>query len=102
MNTLKANDICKVVICDAYGSALYHQKLIDEWDMPNDVVQKAAVIIKNIHEMYGRAFYSVLKQLENNCQHPKKMQDICNNMRYCMNCNQDLGKVNVRNKVRKR
>ena len=99
MNLLKASDICKVTMCDAYTSILFHQKLIDEWDKPDDVVQRAAVLIRDIHKMYGRAFFSVLKQLQINCKHPKKMQDICDNIKYCMNCNMDLGKVNARNKV---
>ena len=102
LNILKASDICKLVICDAYESVLYHQKLIEKWNMPEDIAQRSAVIIRDIHKMYGKAFYSVLKQLQNNCKHPKKMQDICNNIKYCMNCNMDLGKVNVKNKIRKR
>lgn len=79
-------------IFEAYSSILYHQKLIDEWDDPEDIAQRAAVIISDIHKMYGRAMFSVLKHLQTNCKHPKKMQDICDNVKYCMNCNMDLGK----------
>lgn len=29
-------------------------------------------------------------QLIPNCKHPKKMQDICGGIKYCMNCNTNL------------
>ena len=97
MNILIASDICKLVICDSYKSILYHQKLIDKWNDPADIAQRAATVIRDIHKMYGNAFYSVLKQIQTNCKHPKKMQDICGGVKYCMNCNMDLEKVNLKN-----
>ncbi len=96
MNILKASDICKLLICDSHSSVLYHQKLINKWNDPDDIMQRAAVIIRDIHKMYGNAFFTVLKQLQNNCKHPKKYQDICDGIRYCTNCNMDL--ENIKNK----
>ena len=32
----------------------------------------------------------ILKEIVPNCKHPKKMQDKCNGVKYCMNCNLDL------------
>lgn len=79
---------------DAYRSILYHQKLIDEWNDPKDIAQRAAVIIRKIHEYYGRDAYAVLKILEKQnpkCKHPKKMRDLCaDGTVYCMDCNADL------------
>lgn len=102
LDILKANDICKLGICDAYSSILYHQKLIDKWKDPKDIAQRAATIIRDIHKMHGRTLFSVLKQLQNNCKHPKKMHDICNGVKYCMNCNMDLEKVVAKNKISKK
>lgn len=32
----------------------------------------------------------VREQLIPNCKHPKKMQDTCGGVKYCMDCNTDL------------
>ena len=32
----------------------------------------------------------ILKEIVPNCKHPKNMQDKCNSVKYCMNCNLDL------------
>jgi len=32
----------------------------------------------------------IKKELTPKCKHPKKMQDTCNGVKYCMNCNMDL------------
>ena len=75
----------------AYSSAKYHQGLIDQWNDPKDVVQRAAVIILKIHQFYGREAFEVFKLLQNKCKHPKKMRDLCaDGTVYCMDCNADL------------
>jgi len=90
LNQAKAIDICKLLIADSYKSVLYHQKLVDKWNDSEDFATRAAVIIKEVHSLYGRGIYRVLKQLETNCKHPKRMQDRCDGIIYCMNCNMDL------------
>lgn len=90
MNQRRAIDLCKLLITDSYKSILYHQKLIDKWDNPDDIATRVAVIIKEIHSLYGKGIFCVLKHLETNCKHPKKMQDICDGIVYCMNCNMDI------------
>jgi len=32
----------------------------------------------------------IREQLIPNCKHPKKMQDTCGGVKYCMDCNMDL------------
>lgn len=32
----------------------------------------------------------IKKEIVPNCKHPKKMQDICKDQKYCMQCNMDL------------
>ena len=75
----------------SYNSAQCCQGFIDKWNDPKDIVQRAAVIIKKIHVMYGRGAFEVLKMMENKCVHPKKMRDLCaDGTIYCMDCNADL------------
>ncbi len=56
----------------SYNSAKYHQGLIDEWNDPKDIVQRAAVLIKEIHLLYGRLAFEVFQMLQNNNKLPKK------------------------------
>ena len=75
----------------SYNSAQHCQELIDEWNDPKDIAQRFAVAIKKIHVMYGRGAFEVLKMIQNNCKHPKKMRDLCaDGTVYCMDCNADL------------
>jgi len=75
----------------SYNSAQCCQGFIDEWNDPKDIVQRAAVVIKKIHLMYGRGAFEVLKMIQNKCKHPKKMRDLCaDGTIYCMDCNADL------------
>jgi DNA-binding NarL/FixJ family response regulator len=75
----------------SYDSVKYHEKLIEEWHDPKDIAQRAAVVILNIHELYGKMAFVVLKMLQNKCKHPKKMRDLCaDGTVYCMDCNANL------------
>ena len=75
----------------SHDSVKYHEKLIEQWDDPKDIAQRAAVVILNIHELYGKMAFVVLKMLHNKCKHPKKMRDLCaDGTVYCMDCNADL------------
>ena len=91
--------ILKYTLLESYSSVLYHQKLIDKWNEPEDAIQRAAVIIRDIHKMYGRILFGILKSNQINCKHPKKMHAILKKKKYCTNCDMDLGKVNVKNKL---
>ena len=80
----------------SYSSAQCCQGFIDEWNDPKDIVQRAAVVIKKIHEMYGRGAFEVLKMIQNKCKHPKKMRDLCaDGTIYCMDCNADLSEEEI-------
>ncbi len=46
--------IVELMILEAYTGVLRHQKLIDEWDNPKDIVQRAAVMLRDTHKTYGR------------------------------------------------
>ncbi len=91
--------ILKYTLLESYSSVLYHQKLIDKWSDPEDLAQRAAVIIRDIHKMYGRVLFRILKNHQINCKHPKKLHAILKKKKYCTNCHIDLGKSNVKNKL---
>jgi hypothetical protein len=80
----------------SYQSVKYHQGLIDKWNDPKDAIQRAAVIILKIHQMYGREAFEVFQMLQNKCKHPKKMRDLCaDGTIYCMDCNGDLSEDEI-------
>ena len=81
---------------NSFSSVKYHQGLIEKWNDPKEAVQRAAVIIKDIHMMYGRWAFTVFKMLQNKCKHPKKMRDLCaDGTIYCMDCNADLSEEEI-------
>ncbi len=89
-------EILKLCILSASESVKYHEKLIEQWNDPKDIAQRAAVVILNIHELYGKMAFVVLKMLHNNCKHPKKMRDLCaDGTVYCMDCNADLSEDEI-------
>jgi len=80
----------------SYNSVQSCQELIDQWNDPKDIAQRAAVVIKEIHMMYGREAFAVLKMMENKCIHPKKMRDFCaDGTIYCMDCNANLSEEEI-------
>jgi len=90
--------LLKLVILSSGDSVKYHEKLMKEWNDPKDIAQRAAVVIRDIHSMYGRAAFAVLQMIEKNCKHPKKMRDMSNDGTvYCMRCNGDLSEIDVLN-----
>jgi len=89
-------DLLKITMTSSYESIKYHEKLIAQWNDPQDVVQRAAVVILNIHRMYGIGAFTIFKMLQNNCKHPKKMRDLCaDGTIYCMDCNSDLSEEEI-------
>ena len=88
--------LLKLTLLRSYRSVKFHQRLIDKWNDPKDFAQRAAVLIKEVHELYGRAAFTVLEILANNCNHPKKMRDLCaDGTIYCMDCNADLSEDEI-------
>ena len=84
-------DLLQITMLNSYESVKYNQGLIDEWNDPEDIAQRAAVVILEIHKMYGLMAFAVFKMLQNKCKHPKKMRDLCaDGTIYCMDCNADL------------
>lgn len=57
----------------SFDSVKYHQELIDEWNDPEDIVQRAAVVILKTHQIYGQMALQVFKMLQNKSMHPKKI-----------------------------
>ena len=96
MSAQTPETLLKLVILSSGDSVKHHQKLIEEWNEPKDIAQRAAIVIRDIHSMYGRAAFAVLQMIEKNCKHPKKMRDMSNDgTLYCMSCNGDLGEQEI-------
>lgn len=91
MKKLPPSDILKFTMFHSLESVQFYQELIDEWNDPENIVQRAAVLLRDTNKMYGQMSYMVFKLIKKpNCKHPKKMQDTCAGQLYCMNCNEDL------------
>jgi len=51
-------------------------------EIPQILLENQKTIISNLK--------LIRKEIIPNCKHPKEMHDICDNQKYCMNCNFDL------------
>ncbi len=47
-------NIIESMILESYIEVLRYQRLIDEWDNPKDVIQRAAVMLRDVHKIYGK------------------------------------------------
>ena len=91
MSAQTPETLLKLIILSSNDSIKYHEKLIEEWNKPQDIAKQVAIIIKDIHSMYGRGAFAVLQMMKKNCKHPKKMRDLgADGIVYCMSCNGDL------------
>lgn len=50
---ITTKNVVEFMILEAYTGVLRHQKLIDEWNDPKDIVQRAAVMLRDLHAIYG-------------------------------------------------
>ena len=55
--------IVELMILESYTGVLRHQRLIDEWDNPKDIVQRSAVMLRDTHKIYGRFASSIYRDL---------------------------------------
>jgi len=46
--------IVEFMILESYTGILRYQRLIDKWDDPKDIVKQAAVMLREVHEIYGK------------------------------------------------
>lgn len=56
-------DKVELMILESYTGVLRHQRLIDEWNNPKDIIQRSAVIIRDTHKDYGRFAASIYRDL---------------------------------------
>ena len=55
--------IVELMILESYSGVLRHQRLIDEWDNPKDIIQRSAVMLRDTHKNYGRFASSIYRDL---------------------------------------
>jgi len=56
---LTTKDIVELMMIESYSEILRFQKLIDEWNEPKDIAQRAAVMIRNVHQRYAGFAYMI-------------------------------------------
>lgn len=52
-------NIVEYVILESYIEVLRYQRLIDEWDDPKDAIQRAAIMLRDVHKICGK-FASIM------------------------------------------
>ncbi len=52
-------NIIEAMILESYIEVLRYQRLIDQWDNPKDAIQRSAVMLRDVHEIYGK-FASII------------------------------------------
>lgn len=50
------------LLLESHISVLYNQELIDKWNNPEDIMVRAAVLIRDTHKMYGRMLLFLYKR----------------------------------------
>ncbi len=56
---LTTKAIVEFMILESYTGVMKYQRLIDKWDDPKDIVKQAAVMLRDVHEIYGK-FASII------------------------------------------
>lgn len=101
LDPTRANSLCKSAMLESHRIVVGLQKFIDEWDDPTDLASRMAATLQKTNQMHAKVLLGISQLLENNCKHPKKMQDTCDGIVYCMNCNADLKKVKIKKTIKK-
>jgi len=60
---LKTKDILEFMLIHSYFQVQYFQKLIDEWNDPKDIAQRAAVLLRDTNKWYGRLLYVIYRDM---------------------------------------
>ena len=67
------------------------EELVKKDMNPNDGPGALGMAIVSTHRDVAKAIDVLKSCIEKpNCNHPKKMQDTCDGVLYCMDCNEDL------------
>ena len=66
------------------------QELKQKWNYDNDKPTEIAQALIKTDETILSNLQKIIKELIPNCNHPKKMIDVCDGQKYCMDCNFDL------------
>ena len=53
MKKLKMKDVLEYMLLASFIQAEHMQELIDEWDDPENLAQKSAVLLRDTHKMYS-------------------------------------------------
>ena len=90
-NYAKAIRICDYLIKSHNKNAKGIEELIKKSMNPNDGAGSLGMAIASTHRDVAKALELLKSFIEKpTCKHPKKMQDTCDGVLYCMDCNEDL------------
>ena len=64
MKKLTTRNILEFIILESNNEVKFHQKLIDKWDDPKDIAQRAAVLLRDVHKMYGELAFEIYQNME--------------------------------------
>lgn len=53
MKKLTTKRTLEFMILQSYNEVKFHQNLIDTWNDPEDIIQRAAVLLRDVHKTYG-------------------------------------------------
>ena len=56
-------DIVEFMILKSYTEVVRFQRLIDEWNDPKDIIQRSAVMIRDVHKIYGRFAAAIYRDM---------------------------------------
>ena len=80
--------LCEKLITACNTNSENIRKMTKDWNP--DGLQGIGLSIAKSMDDVSDCVKKIKSEIEPNCKHPKKMQDIINGKRYCMNCNFDL------------
>ena len=64
MKKLVSKHILEFMMMQSYLEVRRHQKYIDEWNDPRDVIQRSAVLIRDVHNLYGTLACAIFTDME--------------------------------------
>ena len=63
MKKIPLEEFLIYLILESYVSVLTHQELIDKWNNPKDLVQRSAVMLRDVHKIYGKFASMIYRDL---------------------------------------
>jgi len=63
MKKLTTKRVLEFMLLQSYNEVKFHQNLIDTWNDPKDIVQRAAVLLRDVHKIYGGLAFIIYQNM---------------------------------------